>query len=220
MRALKSTVNAAVLSLVIARPSTAYEVGRRFVAQFGSLFASSPRNVYTTLERLEAQRMIERFRSERPAADGAVRIHLRATAAGARAYREWLGSPLEGGPSLGVPMDPGVPRRDVLVRLQALRPADLTAVAAILDAYEALLLQQLQQRRHAPEEGLIGALLRDERTLAAQAQLQWVAAARGRLLEAARTADAGEAGDAEATRWSPPRLEAVQAPVARRRAGS
>jgi len=190
-RALRSTVNTAVLSLVIARPSTAYEIGRRFVDRFGSLFASSQRNVYTTLERLEARRLIERFRCGAEGGDG--RVRLRATPSGARAYRAWLASPLEGGAPYGAPMDPGVPRRDVLVRLQALRGDDVAGIGALLDAYEALLLRELGRAPQPPEE-LVAALLEDERRLAAQGQLEWVVRARERLLGAGAEAPRAAAG--------------------------
>lgn len=192
-RALRSTVNTAVLSLVIAHPSTAYEVGRRFVERFSSLFASSQRNVYTTLERLEARRLIERFHGWAEDGDEG-RVHLRATPSGARAYRAWLASPLEGGAPYGAPMDPGVPRRDVLVRLQALRGDDVAGIGAVLDAYEALLLRELG-RAPRPAAELVAALLEDERRLAAQGQLEWVVRARERLLcaGAARSAEAVEA---------------------------
>jgi len=198
-RGLRSTVNAAVLALVIARPSTAYEVGRRFVEQYSSLFASSQRNVYTALERLEAQRLIERFAVVPPAAEpGAVaRVHLRATAAGARAYRAWLASPLEGGAPYGRQMDPGVPRRDVLIRLQAVRDDDHAAIGAILNAYEQVLLRELRQPG-AEESSLVTALLADERALAVQGQLQWVAMARERLLLAAAREEGGAEGSRRA----------------------
>lgn len=188
-RALRSTVNAAVLSLVIAQPSTAYEVGRRFIERFSSLFASSQRNVYTTLERLEARRLIERFPSGADEGDDG-RVHLRATPVGARAYRTWLASPLEGGAPYGAPMDPGVPRRDVLVRLHALRGDDVAGIGAVLGAYEALLLHELGRAPRPPAE-LVAALLEDERRLAAQGQLEWVVRARERLLGAGAVAAAG-----------------------------
>jgi hypothetical protein len=224
LRSLKSTVNTAVLSLVIARPSTAYEVGRRFVGQFGSLFASSQRNVYTTLERLEAQSLIERFGRERAAGEPVAPeppAHLRATAAGARAYRGWLASPLEGGTPYGALTDPGVARRDVLVRLQAVRPDDLDTIAAILDAYEGVLLQHLRQPR-AADGSLLAALLHDERALGVQVQLQWVATARGRLRDAAHAAGPA-AGEIEAPlqarrRQRPRVVETAPRPVERRSA--
>jgi DNA-binding PadR family transcriptional regulator len=90
--AMRSPINWALLGLLIRRPSYGYELMQRFERAYpGTIELSSRSQIYTALDSLARHGLIEHL-SETPAQD-AVRqpkIQYRPTAAGVRAYEEWL----------------------------------------------------------------------------------------------------------------------------------
>jgi PadR family transcriptional regulator PadR len=88
---VKTTVNLAVLALVIEQPSYGYELSRRLGERFGELLAVSRSHVYGALDALQRGGLIEPLPP--PAAAEPARqpkVHYRATAAGERALAEWV----------------------------------------------------------------------------------------------------------------------------------
>ena len=88
---MKTTVNLAVLALVIERPSYGYELSKRLGERFGELLAVSRSHVYGALDALQRGGLIEPL--PQPRAEEQARqpkVHYRATAAGERALSEWV----------------------------------------------------------------------------------------------------------------------------------
>jgi DNA-binding PadR family transcriptional regulator len=93
-------VNWAVLGLVIERPSYGYELFQRLERRYGGVLDPPISQIYAALNALERAELIEPLPEEeralvlddalRPAAKRQPKVHYRATASGARAFREWV----------------------------------------------------------------------------------------------------------------------------------
>lgn len=93
---MKTTVNLAVLALVIERPSYGYELSKRLGERFGGLLAVSRSHVYGALDALQRGGLIEPLpppATVEPARQP--KVHYRATAAGERAIDEWIVAELD-----------------------------------------------------------------------------------------------------------------------------
>jgi len=97
---IRSAVNWAVLGLVIERPSYGYELFQRLERRYGGVLDPPISQIYAALNALERAALIEPLLAEeralepddglRPAAKRQPKVHYRATASGARAFREWV----------------------------------------------------------------------------------------------------------------------------------
>lgn len=97
---MRSAVNWAVLGLVIERPSYGYELFQRLERRYGGVLDPPISQIYAALNALERAELIEPLPEEerdldpedglRPAARRQPKVHYRATAGGARAFREWV----------------------------------------------------------------------------------------------------------------------------------
>ncbi len=97
---MKSTVNWAVLGLVIERPSYGYELFQRLGRRYDGVLEPPISQIYAALDALERAAMIEPLpdapvelasaEPARPRARRQPKIHYRATASGARAFRAWV----------------------------------------------------------------------------------------------------------------------------------
>lgn len=100
---IRSTVNWAVLGLLIERPSYGYELYQRLERRYGSVLSPQISQIYAALTALERSKLIEplphdgaraggdgRNGSGRGAAQRQPKVHYRATPAGARAFRRWV----------------------------------------------------------------------------------------------------------------------------------
>lgn len=166
---MRSAVQAAVLSLVIEKPSYGGEIGTRFEARYEGLLSSGRQHVYEALEDLRVQGLVEPFKVH--GSDGSVREGYRGTARGAQAYRRWLGAPL--------PMS-GDTRRQVLIRLASTRPDDLATVERLLDRYEHAALA-LARERPVVTDNPVERALDEERRVLMGAKLHWIAWMRDEL---------------------------------------
>src|SRR6185312_11203573 len=105
---MRSAVNWAVLGLVIERPSYGYELFQRLERRYGGVLDPPISQIYAALNALERAELIEplplherdRALEEglRPAAKRQPKVHYRATASGARAFREWVAEQMRDDP--------------------------------------------------------------------------------------------------------------------------
>jgi DNA-binding PadR family transcriptional regulator len=166
---VRSAVQAAVLSLVIERPSYGGEIGTRFEERYYGLLSSRRQHVYEALEDLQRQGLIEPF--ELQGEDGSVRNGYRATAPGARGYRAWLRAP--------IPVSHDA-RRQILIRLACTRQEDVATVEQLLDRYEHAALT-LARERPVRSGNLVDRALDEERRALVGAKLSWIAWVRDEL---------------------------------------
>jgi DNA-binding PadR family transcriptional regulator len=173
-------VNWAVLGLVIERPSYAYELSRRFERRFGEFLQAGTSRIYRALNRLEADRLIEP--TDAPEGTGRQpKPHYRATAEGARAYRQWLAADMR--------VDPQ--RTELVGRLLAAGANNGATMLEIIDHYERACLEEastipVPQREPtgSPAElmhGMLDRLMAEERRLRLQAHMEWIEYARQEL---------------------------------------
>ncbi|HET6447760.1 MAG TPA: helix-turn-helix transcriptional regulator [Conexibacter sp.] len=105
---MRSAVNWAVLGLVIERPSYGYELFQRLERRYGGVLDPPISQIYAALNALERAALIEPLPEEdrllvpddglRPAARRQPKVHYRATASGARAFREWVADQMRDDP--------------------------------------------------------------------------------------------------------------------------
>lgn len=172
--AMRSTVNAGVLSLLIEKPSYGGELGRRFEERFEGLLSSRPQHIYKALDDLIDRKLIERVPLEDEDRDG-----YRATAHGARAYRSWLRAPIPASSRS---------RTELMVRLASTRPGDVESLGVLLDSYESMVLA-LARKGRATSANVVERLVDEERRTLIDAQLRWIARARDELRVLAATRD-------------------------------
>ncbi|HZV75789.1 MAG TPA: PadR family transcriptional regulator [Conexibacter sp.] len=166
----------AVLSVVIERPGHGYDIGVRFVSRYHPLYRTTIQNVYTNLRRLRRAGFIEPvdvdIEEGAPAPRESRGSSFRATADGARGFRGWLAS--------SIPSDS--PRRELFVRLRALRPDDYASMLRLLDRYEEAVLGSIGFISGAQPLTVIDALAREDHEASIEGALRWSAGARERLL--------------------------------------
>jgi DNA-binding PadR family transcriptional regulator len=170
---MRSTVNWALLGLVIERPSYAYELAQRFERTYrGALSLSSTSHVYTALTTLSERALVEELDGGREGRQPKPRY--RATARGLESYADWLIEQVE---------EERRRQRLMVLALGTLkaRPEAL----AVLDRYErAVSNASVRDIETGGGDGgcdCIARLLLEERRLSTEARLSWVALARERL---------------------------------------
>lgn len=141
-------MNWAVLGLVIERPSYGYELFQRLERRYGGVLDPPISQIYAALNALERAALIEPLPDEetgpdleeglRPAAKRQPKVHYRATASGARAFREWVAEQMRGDPQ----------HVELLRRIAgaAAAGADRTGtMRALVDAYERACVEEAAQ---------------------------------------------------------------------------
>ena len=197
---VRSTVNWAVLGLVIEKPSYGYELSQRFERRFGKLLRVGTSHIYAALNSLERETLIEPIPGEHATRKRRQpKIHYRATAAGARAYRGWLGERMRDDSQ----------RVELLGRLLSTGSIDTRAMLTLVERYERECLEEASRISipQRDEPGCAGELaytlaerlVAEERRLAIQSQLLWVEYARKEIRALAeRGASQSPAGHASA----------------------
>jgi DNA-binding PadR family transcriptional regulator len=171
-------IDYAVLSLVIERRSYGYRMLDEFDQRFGTFLSLSQSNLYDVLKRLEGEGYIEA--AGQTGSRGRPRINYRATAAGVVAFRAWLAERLCDDPQ----------RLELLSRIASAGLNRGEAMRDVIDRYAQECLaegRELEVRSAAGigvSSELIDDLIAEERRRVADARLQWVAYARGRIDEA------------------------------------
>ncbi|HEY4451345.1 MAG TPA: PadR family transcriptional regulator [Solirubrobacteraceae bacterium] len=172
---MHSAVNWALLGLIIARPSYAYELARRFERTYeGALSISSVSHVYTALATLRERGLVR----EVPATGGAPRSRrpYEATAAGLSEHADWL---------VAQASEERRRQRLVVTQLGALASNPERALE-VLDAYEQACLAELAAAPPAGEStpgttGFVSRLVGEDTRLSIAAKLRWVQYARAQL---------------------------------------
>ncbi|MEX1142650.1 MAG: PadR family transcriptional regulator [Thermoleophilaceae bacterium] len=170
---------AAVLALVIERPSYGYELGHRFDERFGELYPISQSRIYQLLDRLRTLGLAEEIPDDSERASlRQPRPHYRATAAGARRHRQWIAAAIQADPR----------REELLRRLLATSAHDARTMLQIVDSYERACLDDMAHRstrsvhrsddEPSERKRLRDVLISEERRLAHEGRLKFIAFAR------------------------------------------
>ena len=181
--ALRSQVACAVLGLVIEKPSHGYEIGQRFEGRFGGFLSAGRSSIYAALGSLVEAGLIEKMagRSRTGVRQGAkAGAPYRATATGARAYRESLAERIRDDPQ----------RVEMLGRMTLAGVRSVEAALDFIGSYEEQLVREARELARpsvgeptAPPgiSGVVERLLIEERRRMIDAQLAWITYARAEL---------------------------------------
>jgi DNA-binding PadR family transcriptional regulator len=173
---MHSPVNWALLGLIIARPSYAYELARRFERTYeGALSLSSVSHVYTALATLRERSLVQEI-SDTPGAPPRSKRRYEATARGLAEHADWL---------VAQASQERRRQRLLVTQLGALAGTPLRAID-VLDEYESACLLELAATPPADETmpgttGLVSRLVGEETRLSIAARLRWVQYARAQL---------------------------------------
>lgn len=208
---MRSAVNWAVLGLVIERPSYGYELFQRLERRYIGVLDPPISQIYAALNALERAELIEPLPEEervpvpdealRPAAKRQPKVHYRATASGARAFREWVAEQMRDDPR----------HVELLRRIAGTAAAGIDrggTMRTLVDAYERACLEEASQlplppsRDGATPAAAVGELV-ERLVLAARrglldAHFAWIAYARKEIdaFEHARSETIDEPADA------------------------
>ena len=172
---MHSSVNWALLGLVIERPSYAYELAQRFERTYeGALSLSSVSHVYTALATLRERGLVD----EAAEARGTRRSRRRyqATPAGVAEHSEWL---------IGQVSEERRRQKLLVSQLGALARTPERAIE-VLDRYEQACLAEIASAPPPGDQtpgttGLVIRLLAEETRLSLGAKLRWAQYARAQL---------------------------------------
>jgi DNA-binding PadR family transcriptional regulator len=174
---MHSSVNWALLGLVIERPSYAYELAQRFERIYGEMLSlSSSSHVYTALGTLKSRSLVEELPGTREG--GQPKPRYRATPDGVRDYRKWL---------LAQVGEERRRQRLLIVQLTALTRDPQTASEIITEYERACLAGALSTKIPPVDSDVSGItdvsalLIAEEDRLAVGAKLAWVQYARQEL---------------------------------------
>jgi len=208
---MRSAVNWAVLGLVIERPSYGYELFQRLERRYGGVLDPPISQIYAALNALERASLIEPLLEEEPAAEPEERlrasakrqpkVHYRATASGARAFREWVADQMREDPR----------HVEMLRRIAGTAAAGVDragTMRALVDAYERACVEEASQLPLPPARDgatpavaageLVERLVLEARRGLLDAHFAWIAYARKEIeaFERTRTGRADEPADA------------------------
>lgn len=167
---MQSSVNWALLGLVIERPSYAYELAHRFDRAYdGALSLSSTSHVYTALRSLLDRKLIEEVPGSGTGRQPKPRY--RATSGGLEHYQRWL---------IGQLSEERRRQRLFAMELAALMSRPELA-RAVIDGYEQECLREAGERTPSQDDASDGSraqlaarLASEENRLAVGARLAWV----------------------------------------------
>jgi DNA-binding PadR family transcriptional regulator len=175
---MQSSVNWALLGLVIERPSYAYELAQRFERTYdGSLALSSVSHVYTAVRSLQDRGLVEEVAGTRTGRQP--RPHYRATPEGMAGYRDWL---------VGQVREERRRQRLLVLQLGALTREPRAALEIITRSEQECLAEAretaIPSASNTTASGsseLVARLIGEEARLAAGARLNWLQYARREL---------------------------------------
>lgn len=184
----RAPVGAAVLALVIEKPSYGYEVWQRFEQRFGDVLEVGSSRIYQVVNALLEEGLIEPVPGGEAGSRRQPKPCYRATELGDREHRRWLAEDLRED-SL---------RAELRHRLLAVAGDDAATLLEIVDRCERACLDEmarLGRAGHAASAAMRDRLLAEERRLALEARMKWILFARRQLRQALPAAGAAR-GDA------------------------
>ncbi|HET6447977.1 MAG TPA: helix-turn-helix transcriptional regulator [Conexibacter sp.] len=170
----RTPVNAAVLALVIEKPSYGYEVWQRFEDRFAGVLEVGASRIYQAVDGLLGDGLIEELPGTANATRRQPRPSYRATDRGRQLHRAWLADELHGDPV----------RLELNRRLLATAADDRTTLLEIVDRYEQACLDEMAQLGTAARgtvDSVRDRLLAEERRLVLEARMKWILFARRQL---------------------------------------
>ena len=183
----RAPVGAAVLALVIEKPSYGYEVWQRFEQRFGSLLDVGSSRIYQVVNGLLDEGLIEQVPGGGVGSRRQPKPRYRATARGAREHRRWLAEELRDDPL----------RSELHRRLLAIGANDAPTMLELVDRYEQACLDEMAQiGGHARTSAVAvrDRLLAEEQRLVLEARLKWILFARRQAAGDSRRRAAGGTG--------------------------
>ncbi len=202
------SVRHALLALLSEGPKYGLQLREEFESGTGEVWPLNVGQVYTTLQRLERDGLVESDDTTEVGPQKGFRI----TAAGAEELAGWLRTP----PDLSSP-----PRDELVIKvLVALRVPDVD-VHEVLQVHRRYLVELMQQWTRLKEDeadyDLSLALVVDAELFRLDSVIRWLDSADGRLKRAAADAASPATGAASPAAPAPP--AAAAPPILRRRAG-
>jgi DNA-binding PadR family transcriptional regulator len=192
----KMSVRHALLALLSEGPKYGLQLREEFEARTGEVWPLNVGQVYTTLQRLERDGLIE----SDDAADEGPQKGFQITAEGADELAGWLRTP----PDLSSP-----PRDELVIKVLVALRVPGTDVGEVIQAHRRYLIELMQQWTRIKEDGAADdlglALAVDAELFRLDSVIRWLDAAEGRLKRAAA---------------EPPRPTAAPLPRLRRRTGA
>lgn len=171
-------MNAAVLGLVIERPSYGYEVWQRFEARFDGIIDVGASRIYQAFDGLLADNLIELAPGVAAGSRRQPRPCYRATDRGTHVHRAWLAEELRGDPA----------RLELNRRLLATGADDVPTLLQVVDRYEQACLDEMTELRPDARatagsalDAMRDRLLAEERRLVLEARMKWILFARRQL---------------------------------------
>lgn len=157
------TVKHSLLALLAEQPAHSYDLKTQFEDRTGGAWMLNIGQVYTTLQRLERDGLVE------VANEDDQRTTYRLTPDGRTSLEEWLATPII--------VDPP-PRDELTLKVLLAVGADQVDLAAILQRQRTAAVEHLQaltrQKAHASDDDLPWLLLLDALVLRTEAQLRWL----------------------------------------------
>ena len=170
------SVRHALLALLSEGPKYGLQLRQEFEARTGEVWPLNVGQVYTTLQRLERDRLVE---SDNGGDDGPQRAY-RITASGERELAAWLRTP----PDLSSP-----PRDELVIKILIALRLPGVDVHEVVQAHRRYLVQLMQEwtrlKEYAADRDLGFALVVDAELFRLDSVVRWLDAADGRIKRAA-----------------------------------
>lgn len=127
------SVKHAILGILASSPRHGYELKTEFEERLGDLWKLNVGQIYTTLDRLEAESLVEP-EGETPASKTEKRVY-RITEAGIAEFEAWRNRPLK--------LEPRTLRDELFVKLAFMEEGDAEAVFALFQSQHSIYMSQL-----------------------------------------------------------------------------
>ena len=170
------SIRFAIRALLAEKPRHGYEIKNEFDRRTNHTWPLNIGQVYTTLDRLERDRLC--FRGDETP-DG--RVIATITPEGREEVRKWFATPI-------TPANP--PRNELAIKIALAATSKEVDVAALIQDQRRATMHQLQEyrqaRRGVAEEDLAGQLLVDGMIFVAEAEIRWLDHCESKAIQTSR----------------------------------